>query len=45
MVQIDDNGVIRFEDVVGGDYDYNDAVLDPSLYSELAAHLAPPFLT
>ena len=45
MVQIADNGVIRFEDIVGGDYDYNDAVLDPSLYPELAAHLAPSLLT
>lgn len=44
MVQIDDNGVIRFEDVVGGDYDYNDAVLDPRLYPDLAAHLAPSLL-
>lgn len=44
MVQIDDNGVIRFEDVVGGDYDYNDVVLDPSLYPDLAAHLAPSLL-
>lgn len=40
MVQIDDTGVIRFEDVIGGDYDYNDAVLDPTLYPELAALLA-----
>lgn len=40
MVQIDDTGVIRFEDVIGGDYDYNDAVLDPTLYRELAALLA-----
>ena len=45
MVQIDDNGAIRFEDVVGGDYDYNDAVLDPSLYPDLAAHLAPSLFT
>ena len=40
MVQIDDSGVIRFEDVIGGDYDYNDAVLDPSLNPQLASHLA-----
>ena len=40
MVRVDIDGVIRFEDVVGGDYDYNDAVLDPSLYPELAANLA-----
>jgi len=40
MVQIDSTGVIRFEDVIGGDYDYNDAVLDPTLYPELAALLA-----
>ena len=30
MVMIEDSGVIRFEDVVGGNYDYNDAVIDPS---------------
>jgi hypothetical protein len=40
MVQIDATGMIRFEDVIGGDYDYNDAVLDPTLYPELAALLA-----
>ena len=40
MVRIDDSGVIHFEDVIGGDYDYNDAVLDPSLNPQLASHLA-----
>ncbi|QBE67967.1 hypothetical protein SynWH8101_0356 [Synechococcus sp. WH 8101] len=45
MVQIDDNGVIRFEDMIGGDYDYNDVVLDPTLHPELAALLAPSLLT
>ena len=40
MVQIEDSGIIRFEDVIGGDYDYNDAVLDPSLNPQLASHLA-----
>jgi hypothetical protein len=45
MVQIDENGVIRFEDVIGGDYDYSDAVLDPSLYPELANLLAPSLFT
>ena len=40
MVRIDNSGVIRFEDVIGGDYDYNDAVLDPSLNPQLASHLA-----
>jgi hypothetical protein len=40
MVHIDDKGRIRFEDTFGGDYDHNDAVLDPTLYPELAALLA-----
>jgi len=40
MVQIDATGVVRFDDMIGGDYDYNDAVLDPTLYPELATLLA-----
>jgi hypothetical protein len=34
------NGSLSFEDVIGGDYDYNDAFLDASLNPELASHIA-----
>lgn len=40
MVIIADSNVVRFEDEVGGDYDYDDAVLDRSLHPELGSHLA-----
>ena len=34
------NGSLSFEDVIGGDYDFNDAFLDVSLNPELASHIA-----
>ena len=40
MIEIEDSGIIRFEDVVGGDYDYNDVFFDPSRDPGLAALIA-----
>lgn len=44
MVLVDDSGILRFEDVIGGDYDYNDAILDPNLNPMLAKYLAADLL-
>jgi len=40
MVRIDDTGVIFFEDMIGGDYNYNDVVFEPTRDPALAALIA-----
>lgn len=40
MVVFEDSGIIRFEDTIGGDYDYNDVIFDPSRDPQLAALIA-----